>query len=84
MDSDQQAEMYKRWGVPAPSHEEHGTPEDIRAQLEKAVATSWHLEGNVLVAETQHGIIKQTIPPDYICLGMDKKNLPILKKIGTK
>lgn len=74
--------QYQRWGAPLPSHEEHGTPDDIRERLQKSVAESWHLEGNVLVAKTQHGEVRQTIPSNYICHGMDDNGLPMLQKIG--
>lgn len=81
MDDEKRLRQFDKWGAPRPSHDPHGTPEEIRANLQPAVASSWHLEGNLLVAYTQHGIIKQTIPTNYICLGMDDKGLPILKKL---
>lgn len=76
---------YQRWGVEPPSHDPHGidTDELLRKLKEHtARASSWHMEGNILVAYTDIGEVRQTIPTDYICLGMDKKGLPILKKIG--
>lgn len=69
-------------GRERPSHEAHGTPEDIRGSLKRAHAYSWHMEGNELVADTDLGPLRQMIPTDYICLGSDEQGLPILKKIG--
>lgn len=73
--------MYERWGAVPPSHDEHGTEEEIRSNLVATEAHSWRLEGNELVAETNHGILRQRIPPDRILTGTDKNGLPILKKI---
>lgn len=82
--SDDELAEYARWGVAPPSHEAHGqiTPDNIRDLLEPAKVERWWLEGNELCAETSHGFLRQTIPTDYICLGMDDETgLPIFKKI---
>lgn len=71
--------QYKRWGVDPSTHVEHEFDPD---QLIPAQATSWRMEGNMLIAETNHGVLAQTIPTDYICLGIDGQGLPILKKIA--
>ena len=77
---------YDRVGVERPSHESHtvvDTPENpLSEQLIQFKPTSWHLKGNVLYAETDHGPVVQTIPTDYICKGMDERGLPILVKLG--
>lgn len=70
--------QYKRWGVEPASHLEH---EFDPSQLIPMRATSWRMEGNMLIAETNHGVLAQAIPTDYICFGMDDQGLPILKKI---
>lgn len=73
---------FERWGVSPPSHQDHGlTEEQIREKLVPMEATRWWMEGNMLCADTNHGILKQRIPTDYICLGTDNRGLPILKKI---
>jgi hypothetical protein len=82
MQDEKYNKQYERWGAARPSHAEHGFPEDIRERLEKAVVEKWWLQGNQLFAETQHGTVSQTIPTNYICVGMDDKGLPMLQKIG--
>lgn len=72
---------YEKWGKLPPTVEGHGTDEDIRNNLKKLVPSSWRLEGNKLIGQTEFGELVQTIPTDYICHGIDKEGLPILKKI---
>lgn len=73
---------YERWGVEAPVHAEHGVnTDDIAKHLIPMQATRWWMEGNILKAESNHGILAQPIPTDYICTGIDEKGLPILKKV---
>lgn len=73
--------LYKRWGVEPPAHFPHGSEEEIRQNLKPVKASSWYMEGNILVAETDQGILKQAIPTDYICKGIDTNGLPILEKL---
>lgn len=79
--SKDELEMYQRWGVEAPSHDAHGTIEEIQEKMEQLRYHSWRLEGNELVGEGDHGIIRQRIDPNYILTGTDKEGLPILKKV---
>lgn len=82
-------EKYLQWydkiGKARPSSDAHGTPEEIRANLRQVSTSNWRLEGNLLIADTEHGIgtLKQTIPTDYICKGTDAEGLPILVKLGA-
>ena len=78
--NENELKQFDRWGVERPSHEEHGefTPE----QLIPFEATRWWLEGDMLYAEGNHGIVANKIPTDYICTGIDDKALPILKKVA--
>ena len=74
--------FYRRHGVTPPERISHGiTPEQIRDQMERFKATSWHMEGNKLVAKGEMGTLVQNIPTDYICEGMDEAGLPKLRKI---
>lgn len=79
--SKDELEMYQRWGVEAPSHDEHGTIEEIRERMVRASASQWHMEGNELVALTNHGVIRQRISTDYILEGTDKQGLPVFRKV---
>lgn len=79
--SKDEIEMYQRWGAEPPSHDEHGTIEDIRQKMERVRVHKWRLEGNELIGESDAGPVRQTIPTDYILTGTDKEGLPILKKI---
>lgn len=74
-------DQMRKWDVPLPTAEVHGTEEDIRANLKPIKAHSWRQEGNRLIAQTDMGELSQTIPIDYICHGTDAKGLPILRKI---
>lgn len=75
---------YDRWGVEPPTHEEHGIrDEDILSSLVPTSATRWWMEGNMLKAETNHGVLAQRIPPEYICMGTDKDMMPIFKKVAS-
>ena len=80
--SDKDLEWYRKHGVTPPSHEEHG--EFDMSKLEKIKATKWWTVGNELHAETQFGELVQRIPTGYICLGTDKRGLPILAKPDIK
>lgn len=79
--SKDELEMYRRWGAEPPSHDEHGTIEEIREKMVKAEATAWVQHGNELIAMTNHGPVTQLIPTDYIMTGVDKKGLPTFKKV---
>jgi len=78
---EQLLKLYQKWGVKPPAHFPHGTEEEIRANLKPLKAHKWYMEGNVLVAETDQGILKQSIPTNYICKGIDEQGLPILEKL---
>lgn len=69
---------YVRWGVEPPSHVEH---EFDASKLVAMEATRWWMEGNMLMAQTNHGVLAQPIPTNYICAGMDGDGLPILRKL---
>ena len=77
----QLAKMYEKWGVTPPSTTPHGTDDDIRSNLRKAVPTNWRQEGNKLICDTELGPLVNMIPTDMLLVGVDKKNLPILRKI---
>ena len=83
MYEEKELRQFDRWGVARPSHDPHGTIEEIRANLKRANTSNWRLEGNVLYADSDFGPLVQTIPTDYICKGTDDQGLPILVKIGA-
>lgn len=79
---ERELKQYDRWGVNRPTHEEHG-----EFDLDKLVpfkAHRWWCEGDLLYAEGNHGVVVNRIPVDYICLGTDENNLPILRKVDIK
>lgn len=74
-------DQFRKWDVPLPTAEVHGTEEDIRSNLKPVKAHSWRMEGaGVLVADTEMGKLVQNIGTDYICVG-EKNDLPILRKL---
>jgi len=76
---EKELKQYDRWGVQRPTHEEHG--EFNVESLIPFKATKWWLEGDTLYAQGNHGVVANRIPSDYICVGMNEKNLPILQKV---
>lgn len=86
MFDEKELKQYDRWGVARPTHLPHGvtdTPENpLSEQIPKLKCWNWHMEGNQLIAETEHGPFVQTIDSSYICLGTDENNLPILRKVN--
>lgn len=82
MHDEKTLQWFDRIGKERPTHEPHGTAEEIRANLKRAVASSWRMEGNHLIAETQYGPLVQTVPTDVICHGMDDQGYPILVKLS--
>jgi hypothetical protein len=74
--------LYQKEGKALPSHDPHGTDEDIRANLRPLKPNSWRLEGNVLIGDTDWGPLAQTIPTNYILTGTDDDGNPVFKKIA--
>lgn len=64
-----------------PSVSEHGTDEDIREKLKPLKVTSWHMEGNKLIGQTEMGEVVNYLSTDIIMTGVDEDNLPILTRI---
>ena len=77
-------DVFRKLGVPLPTATTHGTEDEIKEQMSKYKPTSWELQGNQLIGHTEMGKVVQTIPTDYICHGIDKKGLPILKKVSVQ
>lgn len=73
---------YEALGFEPPKHAEHGSDEDIRKLMVKAVPIRWFQRGNELVAETELGELVNFIDTDLQLVGVDKNNLPVLRKIG--
>lgn len=81
MHDENELKQFDKWGKPRPSHEPHGTAEDIRANLKRLDCSGWRLEGNLLKCDTDMGELCQTIDPSYILLGVDESGLPIFRKL---
>lgn len=83
--SEKDLAWFERMGKARPTHLPHGvsdTPEHpLSEQLLRLNTKNWRLEGNKLMCDTDQGPLVQFIDPGYICLGTDKNNLPILKKV---
>ena len=76
---EKELKQYDRWGVQRPTHDEHG--EFDPSKLVPFEATEWWLEGDLLFARGNHGVVANRIGTDYVCEGTDDKGLPILRKI---
>lgn len=74
-------DYFRKLDVPLPTVEQHGTEEDVRANLKALKPHTWKLEGNQLIGITETGRFAQHIPTDYILTGTDSAGMPILQKI---
>jgi hypothetical protein len=75
-------DWFQKHGQALPVHETHGEDSQenpISRKLQSVNPRNWRLNGNVLIADTDMGTLKQTIPPDYILTG-EKNGLPTFKK----
>jgi hypothetical protein len=73
---------YEALGVEPPKHEDHGTDQDIRNNMQRATPIRWFQRGNELVAETELGELVNFIPTDMQLTGVDENNQPILTRLG--
>jgi hypothetical protein len=76
-----QHDWYTKNNLTPPTTIPHGTQEDLDQQVMKLKPTSWRLEGNKLIGETEVGPLVNFIPPNYILTGTDENGMPKLKKI---
>jgi hypothetical protein len=75
-------DSYRKLGVEPPQAQAHGTEEYIESRMEPLKVKKWELNGNTLIGTTAEGVkMAQQIPVDYILVGMDTDNRPLLKKI---
>lgn len=73
--------FYIRHGVAPPSHEAHGTQEELASQLGPQQHGQWKQQGNIITCGRCPTPHSAAIPVDYILSGTDSKGLPILDKI---
>jgi len=78
---EREAEEFSKWGKTPPKVAPHGTDTEIRERLATVMPSTWRLEGNQLIGESELGRFVQTIPTDYILTGSDEKGLPVFKKV---
>lgn len=81
MPPEKELKQYDIWNVPRPTHEAHGTDDDIRSNLTKGSPRNFRQQGNVLTFDTDFGEVSQTIPTSHILDGMDQRGLPKFRKI---
>lgn len=75
-------DWFEERGLRPPTNISHGISiDDIKDKLKPLKATSWRLEGNKLIAQTEMGEFVNYISTDYILKGMDEDGLPILVKV---
>jgi hypothetical protein len=75
--------QYEEWGVEPPTHEPHGTPEEIAsAMAAQKVRHEWRQRGAVLfciACPFEHATEPRFV--DYLLQGTDSTGLPILKRV---
>lgn len=84
MHSDNYLKWFDRHGKKRPDHFEHGLDskdDPISKKLKKLKPSSWRMEGNKLIGETEMGSLVQFLPTNIICTGTDEEGMPILQKI---
>lgn len=73
---------FHKHGVAPPEHIPHDlSPEDISEKVKSVNPINWRAEGNLLIADTDMGPLKQFIPTSHIFTGVDKKGLPTFRKL---
>ena len=77
-----QKDFFDRIKMPVPEAIPHGTEEDIAEKLKPVKTSTWRLEGNKLITETDQGNLVNFIPTTHILVGTDDNNMPIFKKIA--
>ena len=74
--------FYEKHNVAPPSSIDHGlSVDDISTRVRSVNPRNWRQEGNVLIADTDVGEMRQAIPTNKILTGTDEKGLPTFKKI---
>lgn len=74
--------FYEKHGVAPPSSVSHGlSADDISTRVRSVNPRNWRQEGNVLIADTDVGEMRQAIPTNKILTGTDEKGLPTFKKL---
>lgn len=66
-----------------PTTSTHGTESEVEGNLKQLMPSSWRLEGNQLIGQTEMGPLVQTIPTSHILTGTDKKGLPTFRKVDV-
>ena len=74
-------DFFTKRNLTVPSSTPHGLDEDIREKIKAVKPTSWRMEGNKLIGQSELGEVAQYISTEYILKGTDKEGLPILEKI---
>ena len=70
-------------GKALPEHNEHGTVDDIRANMKPLKTSKWIMTApGRLECDTDLGRLVQFISPDYICGGTDENGHPLLTRIN--
>lgn len=69
--------FYEKHNVAPPSSIDHGlSVDDISTRVRSVNPRNWRQEGNVLIADTDVGEMRQAIPTNKIMSGVDKQGLP--------
>ncbi len=80
--SDDMLKWYDRVGKARPTHIAHGiTSDNINEHMRELRPSSWRLEGNMLIGQTEMGPLHQTIPTDVILTGTTEDGLPIFTQV---
>lgn len=73
---------YIRRGLTPPERVGHDlVPDDIKDRVKSVNPRNWRAEGNLLIADTDVGELKQPFDPAYLFTGTDKKGLPTFRKL---
>lgn len=75
------AEFYKENNLTPPKHIDHGLAvDDIARRVQSINPRNWRQQGNQLIADSDVGELVNTIPPNYLLVGVEN-NLPKFKKL---
>lgn len=75
-------QWFIRHGITPPEHISHDlNVDDISKVVKPGNPRNWRAEGDRLIADTDFGPLVQRIPTSHLFVGVDKKGLPMFKKV---
>jgi len=75
-------DWFTKRNLTPPESINHGDPDGIRDKMVKLKPTTWRMEGNKLIGDTELGQLVNFIPTNMILTGTDEAGMPVFRRIG--